>query len=174
MRPWLISLLIVAIAVGGTLYLLPEKKEPAPKDEPAMQVLDRETVESYITIAPQIDRIVMSNPTDPTNKDKVYALLQKHGQSNASWDRIRRRVEDSVLLMRRAQRQEETDAELDRQIAMKEAAYRDSEGKVKESLAQEIAHLKKIREEGTIIHEADRKIMERYWADLDRIAPRMR
>ena len=55
MRPWVSSFLIVALAVGGVLYFWPEDSgEPKDGDSkiaPAVQVLDRQSVENYILVA---------------------------------------------------------------------------------------------------------------------------
>jgi hypothetical protein len=182
MRPWVISFLIVALAVGGVLYLWPGDKggqaDGDSKVAPAVQALTRESVESYIVIQPQIDLIVigsMNNPNaGPANREKIFALLQRHGHTDKSYDRMRRLIEDSVVLMRRAQREPEIEAELEKQIKMKEAALDGSSDKMRAQLESELAKLRQLLEEGTIIHEADRTLMERYWADLDRIAPRVR
>lgn len=182
MRPWIVSFLIVAIAVGGVLSMWPEDKGAQKDDDakiaPGVQVLDRQSVENYIVIQPQIDLIVigsMNNPNAGTaNREKIFALLQKHGYTRQSWDRTRRLIEDSVLLMRRSEREPEINAELQKQIKMKEAALDGSSDKMRAQLESELANLRKLLEEGTIIHAADRTIMERYWTDLDRIAPRVR
>ncbi|MHC4848716.1 MAG: hypothetical protein ACYTEG_09710 [Planctomycetota bacterium] len=182
MRPWVLSLLIVTIAVGGVLYLWPEDKS-TPKDgdskiDPAIQVLDRQSVENYIVIQPQIDLIITSSMGNPNagkaNSEKIFALLQKHGYTDKTYDRTRRLIEDSVVLMRRSQREPEINAELEKQIKMKEAALDGSSDKMRAQLERELTDLRRLLEEGTIIHAADRTIMERYWADLDRIAPRVR
>lgn len=182
MRPWIVSFLIVAIAVGGVLFMWPADKGGQTDDDgkvaPAIQVLTRQSVENYIVIQPQIDLIVISSMNNPNagnaNREKIFALLQKHGYTRQSWDRTRRYIEDSVVLMRQAQRKPEREAELAEQIKMKKAALDGASDKMRAQLEKELATLRKLLEEGTIIHEADRTIMERYWADLDRIAPRVR
>ena len=46
-----------------------------------------------------------------------------------------------------------------------------SEG-LKKKLEIDLAELRRLRELEIVIHEADRKLVERYWTDLDRLAPR--
>lgn len=181
MRPWIISFFIVAIAVGGVLYLMPPSRDgggSSNEEVAAVQVLNRETVETYIRIQPQIDLLMQEAFRNPErakdNPAKIYALLQQHGLDRNSWDRIRRSVEDSVVLMRQSGRSEERKAELDKQIELKTAALEGSSEKVRRQIEKDLVALRKLRDEGTIIHESDRALMERYWADLDRIAPRVR
>lgn len=188
LRAWVVSFLIVAVAVGATLWYLDrddagdQGTRPAPPAAPR-PVLDVESIEAYIRIQAEIDRILSGSIADGSistpeggeaNRAEIHGLLQKHGYSKASWDRVRRRVEDAVVAMRAEKNRPERLAEIDREISVKEAALDGASDSVREQLEKDIAMLRAMKESKVALHEADIALLERYWTDLDRLAPHVR
>jgi len=185
LRAWIVSFLLVAAVVAATLWYLGRRDEGSKPvgPPPVRQVLDVRSVEDYIRIQPEIDRILQRSIADGSistpeggaaNRDAVYAVLRKHGYDEGSWDRARRRVEDAVVALRADKQRPERLAEIDREIGVKVAALDGASDSVREQLEKDLARLRAMKDERVAIHEADRAIMERYWTDLDRIAPRVR
>jgi hypothetical protein len=188
LRAWVVSFLIVAVAVGATLWYLDRndgnerEQQPRPPAAPR-QVLDAESIEAYIRIQSEIDRVLARAIADGSistpeggeaNRAEIHGLLQKHGYSAGSWDRVRRRVENAVVTMRAQKNRPERLAEIDREISVKEAALDGASDSVREQLEKDIAMLRALKESKVALHEADIALLERYWTDLDRIAPRVR
>lgn len=184
-RAWLVSFLLVAAVVAATLWYLGKDDRDAPPDGTPgpRQVLDVASVEAYIRIQPEIDRILAASIADGSistpeggeaNRAAVHGVLQKHGFHERSWERVRRRVEDAVVAMRAIQQRPERLAEIDREIAVKEAALEGASDSVREQLKKDLSMLRELKEKRVALHDADRAILERYWTDLDRIAPRVR
>jgi len=180
MRPWVVSFLLVAAVTGGVLWYLEGRSEPDDPGSggpagPPPQVLDVQSVEDYIRITPRIDDIVVRAQADGTSAAaEVAGLLATHGYSHASWDRVRRRVEDAVVLARQLRDMPKHVEEIDREIAVKEAALEGASDSVRASLEKDLELLRRMREERPRINASDQALLQRYWTDLDRIAPHVR
>lgn len=159
----------------------PAKDHPAPKGPE--QVLDVESVRAYLEIAPRVHDILARSATDGSittpeggaaNRAKIEGLLRRHGYGWDSWTRVRKRVEHMVSMMRAEKRRPEDIEELDRQIAVKEAALEGAGDAMRKRLEQDLEKLRAMKSARIEIHEADRAILQRFWTDLDRVAPHVR
>jgi hypothetical protein len=186
-RVWLVAGIVVVV-IAAVVILLTREAGGEKKGEPVRQVPTRLTeheVRTYIDVMPrflqmlqeaaiEFQRQPRNGTTDngvPDPRAKITALLRRHRLDLKSWDVLRRRVEYVVAVVRFENSAEEREAALDEAIAQKEQLVSVASGTAKKTLEEDLKNLEAQRNaRGAPIHDGDRELALRFWADLDKLA----
>lgn len=191
LKVWVISFCVVAGVTAAVLVGTSDKKlsgdssgkSSGPQtrsggNTPIEQTLDVQSVEKYLTVQPELDKVYLAAARSGGQQDtkaKVYAVLQQNGLDSGSWNHVRRRVEEVVIAIRLEADLPRELAELDRRIDLKKEAHDRASGALKTQLAKDIELLERLRNNTKItLHETDRELVRRYWRALDQAVPQIR
>jgi hypothetical protein len=199
LRAWILSAAGAAAAVVIVLAMTRQDthgEEEKPKPPPvrvAPKPLDENEVRLYLATFPEmLEAIKQINAQlaaewrkegrfpqhDPQFQrriqEAVEVALQRHHLTHAEFDRIRGRVEYVIDVMRYEQSAGERRTKTLEQLRVKEsAAELQTDPKMKELLERDIARLKEqLDAAGPPISDADRKLVTRYWDQLEPVALR--
>jgi len=194
-RVWIVSFLLVAGVVAGVLHVTrgdEPTKEPPPRAAPPRTPLQEGEVRAYLTVMPAVNAQNQANaaefadiwqktgqyPNDPAmamrHRAAVETILQKHGYTTGTFQRLRERVEVVVDILRWESDATNREAEFDRRIKEREEMLESATGAVRTQIERDLAQLKERRKAAPPpLHESDRELVTRFWAQLDPLAPRV-
>ncbi|MHC4549619.1 MAG: hypothetical protein ACYTEZ_12675 [Planctomycetota bacterium] len=192
-RVWIVSALVVAAVVAGILIFTGGetptggRRKGPPPPSPLMEA----EVRTYIAIQPkllsalyQIAEEVQAQRVERGGSfDQEYfarrsqavrdAILAEHHVTPESWDRLRRRVEYAVDVLRWGDEAKQRNADLDVRIEQKEGLLELTTGKQRELLEADLEALRRQRAgEGPPLLPRDVELIKSFWSDLAQLAPR--
>lgn len=184
----MISGLLVTVLVVLVLVLT-KSSEPEPRRPerpPAPSPLTEQEVRTYIAVGPQIYAVLAaavpelapgSEGVDRAELGRqiraaVGVILENNHLTHESWNRLSRRVEHAVDVVRWRAEAQERNADLDARIQQKEALLRFAKGKARQPIEADIQALKDQRaDEGPALLKRDVDLVRSFWSDLERIVP---
>ena len=184
-KVWLVSALVVGSLVAGILLLThePELGEngSTAAERPPSPLTDAE-VRSYMTVQVGLRRIMAEMASNfgtggaKAGKAKVETHLRRNHLDAQSWEKLRRRVEYVVDVIRWEQASESRLHEIDREIKKNEGLLEAATSEeMKKKLRETIANVKAQRDaKARPVNDSDRAVAKKYWNDLDKLAPRIR
>lgn len=194
MKQWLVSALVVGVAVAAVLAFKgkPETEPEGPKAWTPRPLTEKEVLD-YLEVTPKVHILLQRIAKEfagPFSQQKaipedlneqalaaVELLLQAHGHTRTTYQQVKRRVERVVDAMRAERNLKKRLADIDTEIAAKEQ-MRDlqGEGSAERTIFEaDLDVLHKQREaarEAAAVQDADRELAERHWDKLNALAPR--
>ncbi|MHC4818396.1 MAG: hypothetical protein ACYTF8_10110 [Planctomycetota bacterium] len=190
MRVWAISGLFVALLVAGILVFSdgPEPEiDRTPKRPAAPSPLTEKEVRTYIAVWPRINQVMAAAipamaPGADGGVDReelgrqvraaIAVVLENNHLTQEGWNKLARRVEHAVDVVRWRAESAGRNADLDSQIQQKEALLQLAKGNARQPIEADIEALKEQRvDTGPALLRRDVELVKSFWNDLDRIAP---
>lgn len=183
LRTWIGSFVAVALVVGAILHFTGRKEpvDPAPPpDRRLPPPLEEKEIRTYLKVWPEVTAQLEEwargfkpgQQPSSENQAQLDAILLRHHLDRPSFDLLRRRVEYVVDVLRWEEGLPAQRRKLEEEKARNEEFLKAAQGPTRDKLLEQQRGIEqKLAETPPPIHDSDRKLIRRFWAELDRVVP---